>query len=89
MPLALRSPQLARLGWTMDSAFMKLFGGGGGWKGPASSRLMSPNQPIILPKGNPFLYAGSPQMRPSPHGGFSPNPLLGADLVRTPTKFNS
>ena len=53
-------------------------------------KYTAPIQPILLPKGNPFLDTGSQGARPSPFRGFSsdsgPGTFLGADLARSPTQ---
>jgi len=53
-------------------------------------RYTAPVQPILLPKGNPFLNAGSQGTGPTPFRGFSSDStsgtFLGADLARSPTQ---
>jgi len=48
----------------------------------------APVQPILLPKGNPFLDPGSVGARPSDFRGFSSDSasgmFLGAELARSP-----
>ena len=52
-------------------------------------KYTAPIQPVLLPKGNPFVDAGSAEIRPSPFRGFSSDStsgmFLGADLARAPT----
>ena len=52
-------------------------------------KYTAPVQPILLPKGNPFLDSGSQGARPSPFRGFSSDSASGtylaADLARSPT----
>ena len=53
-------------------------------------KYTAPVQPILLPKGNPFLDAGSSGAQPSPFRGFSSDSasgmFLGASLARSPTQ---
>ncbi|KAF9653327.1 hypothetical protein BDM02DRAFT_3087350 [Thelephora ganbajun] len=73
--------------WERRNAFMKWF------KGVLEEldiTYTAPVQPILLPKGNPFLDVGSPGTRPSPFRGFSSDPASGmfhgANLARSPTQ---
>jgi hypothetical protein len=73
--------------WGRRNAFMKWF------KGVLEEldiKYTAPVQPILLPKGNPFLDAGSPRPRPSEFRGFSTDStsgaFLGAALGRSPTQ---
>jgi hypothetical protein len=53
-------------------------------------KYTAPIQPVLLPRGNPFLEAGPPGTKPSPFRGFSSDSasgmFLGADLARAPTQ---
>ena len=73
--------------WGRRNAFMKWF------KGVLEEldiKYTAPVQPILLPKGNPFLDSGPQGARPSDFRGFSSDSasgmFLGADLARSPPK---
>ena len=73
--------------WGRRNTFMKWFRG---VLEELDIRYTAPVQPVLLPKGNPFLDAGSTGAQPSPFRGFSSDSasgmFLGAELARSPTQ---
>ena len=71
--------------WARRNAFMKWFRGA---LEELELKYTAPIQPVLLPRGNPFL--DSDQMRTSPFRGFSSDSntgmFLGADLARAPSQ---